>query len=138
MRKGSLFATDFILKKIFAGEMNLRGENEFLAVLMMLQKPAYSDITQISKSLDENMKNNYHENYKVNGISDLGGIEVTRNAVPKVTIFLALSSVKSRPGLDGEVKLEPTDKVDMIPTDMCIRALADLRRAKWFNVSHKL
>jgi len=120
-----------------AGEMNLRGENEFLAVLMMLQKPAYSDITQISKSLEENMKNNYHENYKVNGVSDLGGIEITRNAVPKVTVFLALSSVKSRPGLDGEVKLEPTDKVDMIPTDMCIRALADLRRAKWFNQNGK-
>ena len=78
---------------------------------------------------------NYSNPSKVNGISDLGGIEITRNAVPKVTVFLALSSVKSRPGLDGEVKLEPTDKVDMIPSDMCIRALADLRRAKWFNVS---
>ena len=74
--------------------MNLRGENEFLAVLMMLQKPAYSDITQISKSLEENMKNNYHENYKVSGVSDLGGIEITRNAVPKVTVFLALSCIR--------------------------------------------
>ena len=65
----------------------MKGENEFLAVLMMLQKPAYSDITQISKSLEENMANNYHENYKVIGAPDLGGIEITRNAIPKVTCY---------------------------------------------------
>ena len=32
----------------------------------------------------------------------MGGIEMVRQAIPKVTLFLSLSSAKSRPGPDGE------------------------------------
>ena len=119
-----------------AAQANLKGETEFLAVLMMLEKPTYSDITMISDLIAKHFKDNYHENYKVTPVPDMGGIEMVRCAVPKVTLFLSLSSVKSRPGLDGEIKPNPNDKIDTLPAEMSIRALADLRRAKWYNVRH--
>ena len=74
-----------------ASTVNLKGENGFLAVVMLLEKPTYSDITKIAKALQDYMKGNFHENYTVQAENELGGIEVIRNAVPKVTIMLSVT-----------------------------------------------
>merc|ERR1711892_353 len=120
-----------------AAQANLKGENEFLAVLMMLEKPTYSDVTSLSASIETHFKANYHENYSVKPAPDMGGIELVRCAIPQVTLFLSLSSTKSRPGLDGEGVANPSDKIDTLPDSMSIKALALFRRAKWYNVHYR-
>ena len=75
--------------------------------------------------------------YLVVAAKELGGIELFRLAEPQVTVLLSLASTKCRPALTEEpVKEEVKTEVDddLIPNEKCLRALADLRRAKWYHV----
>lgn len=81
-----------------------------------------------------NFGKNYHENYKVSVAKTLGGIELFRLAEPAVTVLLSVTSPVCRPPADGKVENETPEDKDLVPNDLCIRALADLRRAKWFHV----
>ena len=70
---------------------------------------------------------------------ELGGIELFRLAEPQVTVLLSLASTKCRPTVTDEsgiVKEEPAtpESDDFISNEKCLRALADLRRAKWYHV----
>ena len=67
---------------------------------------------------------------------ELGGIELFRLAEPQVTVLLSLASTKCRPAVTGEGVKEELDDVgdDLVPNEKCLRALADLRRAKWYHV----
>lgn len=47
-----------------SAQMNLKGEKEFLAVLMTKEKPTFTLLERISKAVEKNFATNYHENYK--------------------------------------------------------------------------
>lgn len=122
-----------------SAQMNLKGEKEFLAVLMTKEKPTFTLLERISKAVEKNFATNYHENYKVMAAKELGGIELFRLAEPQVTVLLSLASTKCRPTVKDEsgiVKEEPAtpESDDFISNEKCLRALADLRRAKWYHV----
>ena len=89
----------------------------------------------IEKLLKGNFGKNYHENYKVSVAKALGGIELFRLAEPAVTVLLSVTSPVCRPPVDLKQEELKSDGRDLLPNEQCLRALADLRRAKWFHVS---
>ena len=61
-----------------------------------------------------------------------------RLAEPAVTVLLSVTSPVCRPPANGKVENETPEDTDLVPNDLCIRALADLRRAKWFHVCQNI
>jgi hypothetical protein len=47
-----------------AGQVNLKGETEFLAVLMTKNKPTFPLLEKLAHKISEHMSQTYHENYK--------------------------------------------------------------------------
>ena len=47
-----------------AGQINLKGETEFLAVLMTKNKPTFALLEKLAHKISEHMSQTYHENYK--------------------------------------------------------------------------
>jgi len=47
-----------------SAQMNLKGEKEFLAVLMTREKPTFTLLEQIAVAVEKYFATNYHENYK--------------------------------------------------------------------------
>ena len=47
-----------------SAQMNLKGEKEFLAVLMTREKPTFTLLDKIAVAVEKYFATNYHENYK--------------------------------------------------------------------------
>lgn len=73
-----------------AAQMNLKGEKEFLAVLMTKEKPTFSLLDRLAVAIQANFAKNYHENYKGKNL------EVKYSCIFRIYFDLIIQLLKKR------------------------------------------
>ncbi|XP_077600375.1 zinc finger RNA-binding protein-like isoform X1 [Stigmatopora nigra] len=121
---------------VLAKGLLLRGDKNVNLVLLCLEKPTKSLLSQIVELLPKQLAIVAPEKYEVKGSLQEAAIILTSSTEPKMQVTITLTSpvIREESGPEGDVTSGLVkDPADVLDRQKCLDALAALRHAKWFQ-----
>ncbi|XP_078459331.1 spermatid perinuclear RNA-binding protein-like isoform X1 [Lampetra planeri] len=117
----------------------LTGDTDLELVLLCREKPTIHLLSRVSESLPAQLKAVKNEEFLVEMKANEASVVISRQTEPFLTLTVTLTSPLVREemeqqeeGGDGE-KVTVKEAPDVLDRQHCLKALASLRRAKWFQ-----
>uniref|UniRef100_S4RH26 Interleukin enhancer binding factor 3a n=1 Tax=Petromyzon marinus TaxID=7757 RepID=S4RH26_PETMA len=117
----------------------LTGDTDLELVLLCREKPTLHLLSRVSESLPAQLKAVKNEEFLVEMRANEASVVISRQTEPFLTLTVTLTSPLVREemeqqeeGGDGE-KVTVKEAPDVLDRQHCLKALASLRRAKWFQ-----
>ncbi|XP_015222129.2 spermatid perinuclear RNA-binding protein isoform X4 [Lepisosteus oculatus] len=114
----------------------IKDDMDLELVLMCREKPTETLLCTVCDNLPLQIQKLTEDHYEVRKCAEEAAILVCNTKEPKLTLKVILTSLQMRDDLEKRAEVENVamkDPLDLLDRQKCLKALASLRHAKWFQ-----